>query len=234
MSGAPVRRRATWALLACGLAVPLFVVVLLVEGAFRPDYASLHRFGSELSLGERGWVQTTNFVVTGVLLLGFALGLRRALATGRGSSAVPVLTAIVGASLVVGGLFATDPAIGYPAGSTPPAEPTLSGRIHDGNVVPFYLALTAVIAVLAWRSAVEPGARWWMWYCVATAVLVPVTFGFAAAQVDDVTGVGTFHGLWQRVSLAIGLGWFGALALRLMRRCTAPPGPGGAGLPARH
>ncbi|WP_017595945.1 hypothetical protein [Nocardiopsis potens] len=50
-----MRSRPAGFLLACGLAVPvLFLGVVLVEGALRPGYEPLHRFGSELALGERG------------------------------------------------------------------------------------------------------------------------------------------------------------------------------------
>ncbi|GAA3761924.1 hypothetical protein HDA32_005766 [Spinactinospora alkalitolerans] len=42
-----------------------------------------------------------------------------------------------------------------------------------------------------------------------------MTFAVCAA-LDDGTQTGTYHGLWQRISLGIGLGWFGVLALRLL------------------
>jgi hypothetical protein len=64
--------RRTRSLLACGLAPALFVAVVLVEGAIRPGYDPLHHFGSELSLGSGGWIQVTNFIVTGLLVLGNA------------------------------------------------------------------------------------------------------------------------------------------------------------------
>jgi hypothetical membrane protein len=74
-------------LLACGLAPAVFVVVLLVQGAVRPGYDPVSHFGSELANGPWGWVQEANFVVTGLLVLAFAVGLRRMLAGGRGAVA---------------------------------------------------------------------------------------------------------------------------------------------------
>lgn len=64
--------RPTRALLACGLAAPLFVAVILVESALRPGYRSVDHFISELSLGPWGWIQVTNFIATGLLLIAFA------------------------------------------------------------------------------------------------------------------------------------------------------------------
>lgn len=220
MTTSPSGARTTRYLLACGLAAPLFVVVILIEGALRPDYASLHHFGSELALGDRGWVQIANFIAAGVLMLGFALGLRRALPTGRGSRAAPILIGVFGACLIVGGVFPTDPHPGYPPGTTAFGEPTLPGLIHDANIVPFYAAFTATALVLAWRFAAEPGRGGWMWYCIATAVLVLATFGAAAFLYDAQTQTGTYHGLWQRLNLALALGWFGLLARSLLREQT--------------
>ncbi|WP_165977909.1 DUF998 domain-containing protein [Nonomuraea diastatica] len=198
----------------------LFVGVILLEGALRPGYEPLHRFGSELSLGERGWVQIANFIVSGLLVLGFALGLRRVMGDGRGSAAAPVLAAIFGMCLIVGGVFVTDPKPGYPAGSAGTAEPTVHGLIHDGNPVPFYLSLIALMCVMARRFAAEPGGRPWMWFCVATAVGVPVTFAIAAGLYDAESQTGMYHGLWQRINLAISMGWFGVVAMWFLRRRT--------------
>jgi hypothetical membrane protein len=65
-------------LLACGAIGPLLnIVVFLILGATRPYYSAWQIPISSLSLGEGGWMQITNFIVCGALLLGFAIGLRR-------------------------------------------------------------------------------------------------------------------------------------------------------------
>lgn len=215
-----MRDPVTRPLLFCGLLVPLFVVVIVVEGALRADYASLHRFGSELALGDRGWVQATNFIATGVLVLGFALGLRRTLAGDRGGVAAPLLATAFGLSLMAGGIFPTDPKPGYPAGSTGTSEPTLSGTIHDANPVPFYLSLIALVVVLTWRFSKTDGSRPLMWYSAATAVLIPVTFMASAGQFDMETQSGLYHGLWQRINLGLSLGWIGVVAGYFLWRTT--------------
>ena len=152
--------RRTRYLLACGLAPALFVAVLLADGATRPGYDPRHHFGSELSLGSRGWVQTTNFLLTGTLLLGFANGLRRALGSGRGAVAAPILTGVFGAALIVAGIFPTDPKPGYPPGAAGTTEATtVHGMIHDLNALPCFAALTATILVLAARFAGQPARR---------------------------------------------------------------------------
>src|SRR5215470_19651454 len=73
-------------LLACGaIGALLNIVVLLILGATRPGYNAWQVPDSSLELGEGGWIQIANYIITGVLLLGFAIGLRRVLRTGRGS-----------------------------------------------------------------------------------------------------------------------------------------------------
>ncbi|WP_165959259.1 DUF998 domain-containing protein [Actinomadura sp. KC345] len=182
----------------------------------RPDYDALHHFGSELANGDRGWVMITNFVLSGVLTLGFAAGLRRALPPGRGALAGPLLVALFGLGLIVAGVFAADPKPGYPPGTVSVA-PTAAGVVHDGNLIPTWISMTAAMGVIAYRLAADPGHRRWTWYTVVTAVTSLATLMIAVHRYDDVSGTGTYHGLWQRVSITIGFTWFGALAALLLR-----------------
>jgi hypothetical protein len=210
--------RTTRALLVGGLVAPLSVVVMLVDGALRPGYQPLHRFVSELGLGDRGWIQITNFLVTGAALVGFALGLRRVMPTGRGSRVAPVLAGVCGMGLLVAGTFSMDPSPGYPVGSTVPEHPTLHGQIHGYAPFIVFLSLVALSFVLARRFATD---RTWRWSSILTGVLVLGTFMAMAASYDFVTQTGHYHGLWNRISFVIGFGWLGALALRLLREHTS-------------
>lgn len=73
-------------LLACGaIAGLLFTVAWIVEGATRANYDSLRHPISSLSIGEFGWTQAATSIVTGLLMLAFALGLRHALPVRGGS-----------------------------------------------------------------------------------------------------------------------------------------------------
>ena len=82
--------RRTIACLWAGVAAPvLFTTVYLVEGATRLGYDPLRHQVSLLSLGDRGWVQILNFLVTGALLVVFAIGLRGWMWGGPSGRAVP-------------------------------------------------------------------------------------------------------------------------------------------------
>jgi hypothetical protein len=66
----------TRALLACGVASgPLFYIVAAAQMFTRPGFDIRHHAISLLSLGDLGWVQTSNFILTGVLALLCAVGM---------------------------------------------------------------------------------------------------------------------------------------------------------------
>ena len=132
-------------LLTCGVVgAVLFVITFLIDGATRPGYRPLYHPVSALALGSRGWVQTSNFAVTGVLMIAAAAGIREALDVTFG----PALLALFGVGLVVSGAFTMDPMRGYPPGTDPGTPTALSRRhkIHDvfGFVVFASLAAAAI------------------------------------------------------------------------------------------
>lgn len=102
-------------LLLCGaIAGPLFTIVWIVEGATRSNYDPLRHPISSLSIGEGGWTQAANFLVTGLLMLAFAFGLRRTLASRGGSTWGPLLIGVIALGFLGAGIFVTDPLNGYP------------------------------------------------------------------------------------------------------------------------
>src|SRR6478672_6436559 len=89
---APKTPRAALPYLCGAVGGPLFVVAFLVQGAVRPGYDPMRHPVSSLALGPSGWTQVANFVVTGLLMLVFAVGLRRGLRdSGRHSTWGPPL-----------------------------------------------------------------------------------------------------------------------------------------------
>src|SRR5581483_7127210 len=125
------RNPATRFLIAGGAIGPLlFIIVFLIEGATRPGYSAWHNFVSSLSLSDQGWVQIANFLMCGLLTLGFAIGLRQVFRTGRSSVWGPILLGVFSVALIVAGLFATDPSLASPAGTPGSGPQTLHGTIH--------------------------------------------------------------------------------------------------------
>lgn len=205
-------------LLTCGaIGPPLYVVVFLIEGATRPDYRPLRHPVSSLSLGAAGWVQSANFLITGVLVLAFALGLRPALRRYGGGIWVPLLIGLVGIGLVGAGLFPADPMSGYPAGTPMVPVRTTRGVLHDAFSTPVFTALPAACFVIAYRFA-KVGRREWAGYSVVTAVVFLICFVLAGIGFSQHPTFMPIGGLLQRVTLIVGLAWLTALALHLLRQ----------------
>jgi hypothetical protein len=200
-------------LLACGTIGPLlFIVAFLIEGATRPNYSAWHNVVSSLSQGEQGWMQITNFIVCGVLVLGFAIGLKRVLRSGKGSTWGPILLGVFGLCLIGAGFFVTDPLLGYPPGAL--STPTVHGILHNLLSLFVFASLIAACFVLARRFAGDPVWRGWAFYSVATGILVTVFF----VVTDVVASLNGPAGLFQRICIIIGWGWIALFAFRLMSK----------------
>jgi hypothetical protein len=172
----------TGALLACGAAAgPLYLVVAAIQVLTRDGFDITRHAVSLLSNGDLGWVQITNFEVTGVLTVAGAVGLRRALRTGRAARWGPRLLAVYGLGLVAAGAFVADPALGFPPG-TPADATTVSwhGALHFVAGGIGFGSLIAACFVLGRRFAVlgRPG---WAWYSRATGVAFFAAFAGIAS-----------------------------------------------------
>ena len=156
-------------LLACGiLAGPLFVAVGLLQALFRNEFDLGRHPLSLLSLGELGWIQITNFVVTGVLYLACAVGMRGVLRPGRGGTWGPLLVGGLGVGLIVAGVFVTDAGAGFPPGAPAGAPEQLSWHtiLHEAGFIMAYLSCTAACLVFARRFATR---RQWGWVAAGGA-----------------------------------------------------------------
>jgi hypothetical protein len=182
----------TQLLLACdALGWILFIATFLIEGTTRPGYDPWRQAISALSLGPGGWIQQTNFIVLGALLVVSAFGWRQTLKPRPGSRAYPVLKGITGISLIGAGFFSQDPAPGYPPGAVQTA-PTLHGDIHQICAFVSVTALALSCFVLARRFAVEPRRRGWAAYAVISGILILVfisIFGALSAQASSIAGL---------------------------------------------
>ena len=206
--------RRTRALLLCGaLAGPLYLVAGLAQALTRPGFDIKRHDLSLLANGDLGWIQMANLVVSGLLVVAGAVGMRRALATGRGRTWGPLLVGIYGMGLVGGGFFTADPALGFPPGTPADAQAiSWHGLLHFVSGGVGFLALIAGCFVFARRFAGR-GERGWAAYSVVTGVVFFLAFAGIAAG----SGNGwTILGFWIGVVLA--WSWISALALRLAGR----------------
>ena len=202
--------RVTRSLLGYGvLAGPLYVTVSLAQALTRDGFDLTRHQWSLLSNGALGWIQVANFVVTGLMVIASAAGLRRAL----GTTWAPRLVATYGAGLVCAGILRADPALGFPPG-TPAGTGTVSwhGILHFVAGGIGFAGLIAACFVVARRFAAE-GRAGWATYSRLTGVLFLAGFvGVATGAGSVATNLGFVGGV------LIGWAWLTALSIHLYRR----------------
>lgn len=190
------------AAIAAGL---LFFAVTIVEIFARPGFDIQRHAISVLSLGPRGWVMKATFLLSGLLTLACAVGLRRA---GQGVAG-PVLVALYGAGLVLAGLFDAPPGMGFPPGTPDDAMPvmTTGAIVHS---IAFMLAFGSLIVatfVFARRFA-RGGDRRAATLSALAGVAMPTLIAMGMASI-----VATGVAFYVAAMLAwIWLGWVAARA----------------------
>lgn len=183
----------------------LFAAVLLALSAIEYDFMlgigwrplsdPAGAWPSGLALGPYGQAQVGSFVVSGVLLMGFAAGLHLGASGGCGSRVGPALLFVAGTAIALMA-FETDP-----IRRTGPR--TLHGWIHDAAFVLFVIAVLAAFFFLWKRFRKDPRWQDHARYTLVTGVL--------AALLLLLPGIAYYLFL-----LAV-LAWFEATALRLWR-----------------
>jgi hypothetical membrane protein len=213
----------TKVLLVCGaIAGPLFTLAWIVEGATRANYNPLRHPISSLSISDAGWTQVTTFIVTGLLMLAFAFGLRRVPQIRAGSTWGPLLIGAMWIGLLGAGFFVTDPMNGYPPG-TPDLllQYSLSGRLHRLFSALFFLGLPGACFVFA-RLFAKWGQRRWSIYLLVTGIAFLVMFIVTSAGFAQVDGLANYAGLLQRITLTIGWVWQTLLPIFLLNLLNTP------------
>lgn len=145
------------------VAGPFYVIVSLAQALTREGFDLTRHEWSLLENGDLGWLQVANFVLTGVMVLAFAVGLSRALAGERGERggrAAAALTGLFGACLVAAGVLRADPALGFPVG-TPEGVGTVTahGIGHFVAAGIGFVALAVSCFVLGRHFAAEADRR---------------------------------------------------------------------------
>ena len=207
-SPASVQRNPPRALLLAGIVSgPLFFIAFFTQAFTRAGFDMRVHPLSLLDLGEFGWIQRANFIVTGLLAVGCSRGLRRVMAGAKGGTWGPRLVFVYGLGLMIAGFFKPDPSYGFPPGA--PMGPTVPVSthmmIHDiGFVLVVFPLVAACFVVSRWFGA--RGSSAWRAYCIATGVVCPVLL---------VASVATNHILGLTIMSMILFNWLSLICLRL-------------------
>ncbi len=204
-------------LLACGVAGgPLFVSVFLIQGILRDNYKPFEHPVSSLSIGENGWIQVLNFIISGVLLCVFAVGLYKTFKTSIGKA--PHLIALVGIGLIGAGFFPTDPVFGYPINQPLAlAQFTITGHLHDFFSLPVFIGLPwACFLFRKWF--IKNGNKGWAAYSLLTSIIMLISFILAGIGFKQLVKLTELAGLFQRISIISGCLWISLLSAYLLKQ----------------
>ena len=206
------RRLAAWA----GILGPvLFVAIFTIEGWLRPDYQPLSTYVSALSLGPRGWIQMTNFVVFGILLLAFTRALAAEFKDGKASRGGLILLTIIGFCYLLSGPFVMDPT------GTPLNQTTVHGTLHGifGAIV--FLLMPISCFVYLRRFSVDPkwhSLRWWTIILGTISAIGTLLLTITTKLPNLQTTFSGWDGLIQRTSIVPFMVWVFIFALGVQNR----------------
>lgn len=196
-------------LLQCGVwAGPFYLAVGLGQAFLREGFVFAKHPLSVLTNGPGGWIQTANFVITGLMVLAVAVGFGRVV--GPTSRAVTWFLGGYGVSMIAASMFPADPVDGFPPGTPlgPPTSISTTGLIHfiAGALGFTFLAVSCFVAARAMRRR-----------NASSLALLSLLSGFAVV-------LGFFGGIFLPVgvwgiwfAVVVGWGWLTIMSLRLNR-----------------
>jgi hypothetical membrane protein len=203
------RRSVIVALAVAGIVGPIiFAVVALIQSLLHPDYSHVALPISALAAWPGGWVQNVNFVVFGLLMIAYAIGLHLGVRPSRAGVIGPALLVLSGVGLMIAGFFPWRDVDGdfiVPVGHL------------LGALLSFLGAGTGLI-VISRRMTGDPRWRSLATYALASGIAIVILFvaTFALVIPPDAPLHG-WGGLVQRVTIAVWFPCLIVLALRLLR-----------------
>lgn len=206
----------TRSLLGWGVVVgPFYLVIGLVLAFVVPGFDLSRHALSLLMLAPLGWIQTTNLILSGLMVAAAAIGFLRALPTPLGRWAGSFL-GIYGLCLLGSAIFPPDPMAGFPAGSQATNTGSVSGILHlaFGAFGFLSLAIAATMVGRWFRSIGELGSASFSWVAAVVVVL-----GFSSGAALAMTPIGVAL-LW--VAVVAGWVWLLVASIRTYRIAPHP------------
>jgi hypothetical membrane protein len=206
------------ALATAGIAGPItFAVVALVHSLLRQDHSLVAHPISALAAGPSGWLQNANFLLFGLLMIAYAIGLHLGVRPSRAGVVGAAFLMLSGVGLMWGGVFPATDATGAFDGDR---------LLHIPGFVMTFLGGGIGLIAMSRRMARDP-----RWEDLATyallsgiAMLALIVAGGGLVRPPGAP-LHAWFGLFQWVLLAVWLPCTVALALRLLRLARAADVP---------
>lgn len=172
----------------------LFSTVYFCFGVISPNYYMIHESISRLQLLPYGWIQSLNFILSGLLICVFAFALRRELVSGFGSTLIPFLQLLTGLGSIVLGVC-------------------LNHQVQLYSTGVIFLSLVISLLLITRRFSANPKWRGWTTYTILTVLLMIVLFMLLA---DSAFHKGMLTGVFERLLIITRLIWLLIFTSRLL------------------
>lgn len=208
----------TKALLTCGsIAGPIYILIGLLQIFIREGFDPTRHDLSLMSIGDLGWIQITNFIVTGVLTILCAVGMRRVLRGERAGTWGPLFLGLYGLGLIGAGIFIADPMNGFPVGTVATTVISSHGLMHLVSGSIGFFGLIAACFVFARRFNFLK-QRGWANYSIATGIIFSMAFVGIATGSQQGGAILVFVTLAFTVAVILGWAWISMIAKQLKKK----------------
>ncbi len=197
-------------LAVCGITGSiLFLIVVTLLGILQPGYNAITQFLSELGAvgAPYATVMDANFIVSGILIVAFAIGLNRGMGEEGSSKIGSALVVSSAAGLVGAGIFSCDPGC-----------PALGGSFSQGmhNLVSLPQFIGAMLAPLIISRSLKEGVlQGYRTYSVLTGTVLLGTFLVLFLGLG--LGFLPWLGAVQRFFFVMWFLWIVIIAIKLVR-----------------
>jgi hypothetical membrane protein len=212
------RRSVIAALATAGIAGPIiFAVGALVHSLLRPDHSLVTHPVSALAAGPSGWLQNVNFLLFGVLMIAYTIGLHLGVRPTKWGVVGVTFLVLSGVGLMWGGVFPATDATGAFDGDR---------LLHVPGFIMTFLGGGIGLIVMSRRMARDSRWKSLATYALVTgiAMLVLILVGGGLVRPPGAP-LHAWFGLFQWVLLAVWLPCTIVLALRLLRVARAADAP---------
>jgi hypothetical membrane protein len=216
----PMQQRRLRLLALCGIVAPLvFTLTLALAAALQPGYNNFTQQISELGYtgAANPAIQNGNFVVTGLLIFAFGVGLQGAFAGIGTPGWGPRFVMISGLGFAGAGFF-------------PGNYDSWTGAVH--GIFFFVAFISFILAPLLIARKLGSDSYWSQLrpYCQATSIAVTVLF-LSFLLLGSQGALSPWRGVFQRIVVATPLLWVEVMGIRLFRAPGLPSSKTDSDLP---
>lgn len=200
--GNSIQKQRIYAL--CGIIAPiLFTFLVIIESLLRPGYSQIFNDVSDLGLGPYSIIQNINFIIFGLLSIGFAIGLGANLPH-RAGKAVKWLIIVFGLCIILAGvtLFSAPVDLIY-----------AKDVISHGLVSAIAFLVIIVAQFLTWLALRRSDDTIWGHYRAYS--LISGSLSILTLIFLSYTQFSSFHGASERLFIAVWMIWIEVTGIKL-------------------